>query len=101
MSTGVSGNIRHVVVRQIDILRVAAKTELQNAHARKAKLFSQRNDVRSNYAEIFGNDRHLAECLANGCEQRPSRRFNPLATFGRLRSEERRVGKEWRSRSSR
>ena len=84
MSTGVSDDVWHVVVRQIDVLRIAAETELQDPHAWKAKLLAQLDYVWSDHAEILGDERQLAELLANRFEQFPARRRNPLTALGSL-----------------
>src|SRR6185369_8543596 len=84
MCAGVSHDVRNVVVRQIDVLRVAAKTKLENSHAGKTKLLAQCNHVRCDDAEIFGDDRQLAERVTNRREQFPSRRFDPLTALSGL-----------------
>src|SRR5437763_14869181 len=65
----VSARIDHdvlvIVVRQIDIFRVTTKSELQDAHAGKSKVITQLFHVRSNDAEVFGDDRQLAERFTN------------------------------------
>src|SRR5690348_16854303 len=80
----VSHNVRDVVVRQVDVLRVAAKPKLQDAHARKTKTVAQLDYVRRDHAEVFRNDRQLTQRVANRREQFLSRRFDPLTAFGSL-----------------
>src|SRR6266508_4712516 len=73
-----------VVVRQIDIFGVAAKSKLQDAHAGKAKIVPQPLNVGRNHAQIFSDDWNFAQRLANRGEQFPARRFNPTTALGRF-----------------
>ena len=61
----ISHNVPVIVMRQIDILRVAAECELQDSHARKSEIVTELFDIRRDDAEIFGNNWQLAQRLAN------------------------------------
>src|SRR6266849_8843485 len=68
-------------MRQIDVLRVAAECELENAHPRKATIVAQLFYVRRNHSEILSDDWQLTELASNRCKQFFSRRLNPAAAF--------------------
>src|SRR6185295_2210522 len=55
--TRIDDDVLVIVVRQIDILRVTTKSELQDAHAGKSKVVTELFHVRSYHAQVFGNDR--------------------------------------------
>src|SRR5216683_1187288 len=78
---GIGHDVAVIVVRQIDTFCIAAKSELQDAHPGKAKAVAQPLDIRSDHAQVFGDDRQFAERLVDRREQFPSRRFDPASVF--------------------
>ena len=81
VSAGIDHDVAVIVVRQIDVLRVAAKAKLQDAHAGKTEIVAQGFDVGRDHAKVFGNYRQLAQRVSDGREQFPSRRLNPAAAL--------------------
>src|SRR5437016_5523380 len=71
-----------VVVRQIDVVRIAAKGKLQDAHAGKAEVVAQLFDIRRNHPEVLGNDWQFAQRVTNRVEQFPARRLDPATALG-------------------
>src|SRR5205823_13589563 len=63
---GVHDAIPNVVVRQVYSLAVPPERELQDSHARKSEIVSQRLDVRSDHSQIFGDDRQLSQRISEG-----------------------------------
>src|SRR6185503_15483374 len=82
MCAGVDHHVLVIVVRQVEILCIAAKTKLEDAHAGKTKTIPQRFDVRRNYSQVLCNYRDLAERFPDGSEQFPAGRRNPTAPLG-------------------
>lgn len=68
-------------MREIDIRLVIAEAKLQNPNAGKAEAVAQLFNIRRNHAEVFGDNRQLAERVPNRGKQFPSRRFNPTTIF--------------------
>src|SRR4051812_18242892 len=57
VGAGVDDEIARVVVGpEIRRLRVGAKCELQDGHARKPELITQRFDLRCDYAKVLGDE---------------------------------------------
>src|ERR1044071_7252712 len=84
VSTGIDDNVLVIIVRQVDIFRVTAKSELQDAHAGKSKVVTKLFHVRSNDSQVFSDDRQLPERCPYCREEFPARHFDPTATFGSL-----------------
>src|SRR6266702_6871070 len=82
MRAGIDNHIVMIVVREVDIFRIAAEGELHDPHAGKTKIVTQLFDIRCNYAEVFGNDWEIAQRFPNRHEQLAPRRFNPPAALG-------------------
>src|SRR5258706_5606689 len=73
-----------VVVRPIVGAGVAAERELSNAHPRKTAIVTQLFHFMGDDSQIFGDDWQFPQRVANGLEQFPARRFDPMAAFGSL-----------------
>src|SRR5205085_7519543 len=73
-----------IVVRQIDVFTVAAEGELQDAHAGKTEVVAQGFNIGRDDAQVFSDDRQLAQCFADRCEQFAPRRCDPLAALRSL-----------------
>src|SRR5882762_6745247 len=84
MRACVDNNIPVIVVRQINILRIAAKSKLENAHAGKTKIIAQCFDIGSDHTKIFSNYRRLTKRRFYRHEEFPSRRFDPTTALGSL-----------------
>src|SRR5262245_60196638 len=84
MCSGVRDDIPLVIVRKIDGLRVATKSELQYPHPGEAQIIAQLLDIRSDHTKVFGNDRQLAERAFYGPEEFSPRRLHPTPALGSL-----------------
>jgi hypothetical protein len=63
---------------------VLAEAELQDLHAGKADGMAQRVDVLGDEAEVFGDQRQVAERLTDRVEQRLAGTRHPTPVHGRL-----------------
>src|SRR6185295_13412264 len=84
MCAGVDDNVLMIVVRQIEILCIATKSKLQDAHPRETKTISQCFNVRRNHAQVLRNYRHLAKRFSDGSKQFSAGRRNPTPPFRSL-----------------
>ena len=57
-----AGNgVRDAIVGEMRIIRIAIEAELEHANSRQLELIAQRNNVLSDNAEVFGNERQMAQ----------------------------------------
>ncbi len=71
--------VRRVVVRQEEVRRVAAESELQHPHARQLEALAQRGHVGRDQAQVLGDDRHPPQARPHRLEQRRARALAPVA----------------------
>src|SRR5438552_1264355 len=84
MRAGVGNDVAVIVVRQIDVLGVAAESKLQDAHAGKLKVVAQFFNIGSDHAQVFSDDGKFTKRFSNRGEQLPAGRFDPTTTLGRF-----------------
>ena len=73
---------RGVVLGQIGALGIIVKGKLQYFHARIAGILQQLPHFRCHKAQIFRNDRQVAQCFLDSLEQSHARALTPLAHLG-------------------
>src|SRR6267142_4158551 len=61
MGAGIDNNILVIVMWQVVILRIAAETKLQNAHAWKTEVVAQSFNIGRDHTQVFSNYRQLAQ----------------------------------------
>ena len=63
MGAGVGDGVGDVTVRQVEVAAAVREAELQDAHAGHAEVLAQLVDLRRDEAEVFGDERQIAEDL--------------------------------------
>src|SRR5260221_7386063 len=86
VGAGIGDRVGDKVVRQIWIVCMTVKGELQNSSPRKLKLVTQRLNIRSDNAKIFDDEREATQFLAHSFEKVGSRAGYPLSGLCRWRT---------------
>ena len=84
MCTGIHDGIRFETMRQVNVRAGVPKTELQDAHSRHREIPAQLFYLWSDGAEIFCNERKIAQSLAQGMEEIVIRSLRPTTIDCRL-----------------
>ena len=65
MRARVCDGIKTVIVRKMGIARIAIEAELEDSDSRQLELITKGNDVRSDIAEVLGNERQMAKLCSD------------------------------------
>src|SRR3984957_9723834 len=84
VGSGIDNSVSYITMGQVVVRPPAAKAELQNPHARQIELLPQRIHFARNHAQVFGDQRQLAQLVEQGGEQSRARRLDPLPMDGGL-----------------
>jgi hypothetical protein len=57
----ISNGVRDAVVGEMRITRIAIEAELEHSDSRQLELIAKRNHIGSDNAEVFGNERQMAQ----------------------------------------
>src|SRR5208283_5817059 len=66
------------------IMRTAIEAELEHSDSGQLELIAKRNNVGSDNAEVFGNERHVAQLRPDGLEERSAGPGDPMPGFSGL-----------------
>ena len=76
---GINDAVGALVVRKIEVFRIAPEGELENGHTRKSGGFPQGDDGRRKFAEVFGDEFHRGHRATNFLEEIDARTGLPAA----------------------
>ena len=84
VGAGVDDVVIGIKMGQIDALAAVVERELEHLHAGVARSLEELGHAGGDQAEVFGDDRHVAQTRPDGVEQIHARAFQPIADDGVL-----------------
>src|SRR6185436_8096484 len=82
----VGDGVRDIVVGEMRIMRTAIESEVEHPGSRKLESFPKRNHIGRDNAQVFGNERQMAQLRPDGLEEGSARAGNPMPGFSGFRS---------------
>ena len=84
VGAGIGDGVRDHAVREIEVAATVCETELEDTHAGHAVVLAEFVDLLGDDTEIFGDERKIAEDIAETLEEVMAGGFDPLAVDGGL-----------------
>src|SRR5690349_24048750 len=81
----VGNGVRAAIVREMRVTGIAVEAELEHPDSRHLELIAKRHNVGSDNAEVFGNERQVAQLSPDGLEESSAGAGDPMSVFGGLR----------------